>query len=155
MNVLFLRHAHAEDDRNGDFERRLTPKGLQQAEKAGRFLLRNGLEPDMILSSPLVRARQTAELVAKSLGMDVSVEDWLACGMKPATVFEKTARLGEKSTILLIGHEPDFSTAIAAWIGAQRPDAVEVKKASLTALEVFLHAREGARLLYAVPPRLM
>lgn len=155
MTVLFLRHAHAEDERDGDFGRRLTPKGLQQSEKAGRFLLRNGLEPDVILASPVVRARQTAEIVGQVLGMPISIAEWLACGMKPSTVFEKTSALGDRPTVLLVGHEPDFSQAVSAWIGAARPDAIEIKKASLTALDVFLHAREGARLLYAVPPRLM
>lgn len=155
MTVLFLRHAHAEDEHNGDFGRRLTPKGLQQSEKVGRFLLRNGLLPDLILSSPVVRARQTAEMVAQVLGLPLTIVEWLACGMKPGAVFENTAVLGDCPTVLLVGHEPDFSQAVSAWIGAPRPDAIEVKKASVTALDVFLHGREGARLLYAVPPRLM
>jgi phosphohistidine phosphatase len=155
MTIYFLRHAEAEDLAESDFDRKLTPKGLQQAAKVGKFCAGHGLEPTVILSSPVTRARQTAEIVAGALGREVTIESWLACGMETSTLLARLAPHTGCDSLLIVGHEPDFSTAIAAWIGAQRPDAVEVKKASLTALEVFLHAREGARLLYAVPPRLM
>lgn len=59
MTIGFLRHAEAEDGHGSDFGRKLTPKGLEQAAKAGKFFQRNGLLPDLIVTSPVVRARQT------------------------------------------------------------------------------------------------
>jgi len=62
MLVTFLRHAEAEDAVTTDFDRRLTAKGLEQADKAGRFCVRCGLIPDVIVTSPVVRAEQILDL---------------------------------------------------------------------------------------------
>ena len=64
MTIGFLRHAEAEDVAASDFGRRLTTKGLEQAAKVGKFCMRNGFVPDLIITSPVVRARQTAERIA-------------------------------------------------------------------------------------------
>ena len=56
MLLYFLRHAEAEDEVTSDFDRKLTPKGLEQADKAGKFCVRFGLIPDVILSSPVSTA---------------------------------------------------------------------------------------------------
>lgn len=156
MVVYFLRHAEAEPDAGSDFERKLTPKGLEQAARVGKFLLSNGLLPDAIVASPVIRAMQTAKAVAKKLASAGLVEgSWLACGMTAATCIEELRAYSELSTVMLVGHEPDFSDAIAAMLGAPDPDAFNIRKASLTAIEIGGLCAGGGRLQFLVPVRLM
>jgi phosphohistidine phosphatase len=155
MLITFLRHAEAEGHASSDFDRRLTTKGIEQAVKAGKFCSRSGLVPDVILSSPVIRARQTAEIVAKAVGVDVDVVEWLACGMEPEDCLKQLSGLAEVGSILLVGHEPDFSEAIAHLIGLPEHSALKVRKATLTAVEIVdFHAGCG-QLQFFVPVRLM
>lgn len=155
MVIYFLRHAEAEDAAESDFDRKLTPKGLQQAAKVGKFCAVQGLAPVTILSSPVVRAHKTAGIVAEALGLEVTLEDWLACGMEPATLFERLAPHTGSDSVMLVGHEPDFSTVICELLGTSGPDAVSVKKASLTAIDVPWLERGAGQLQFSIPCRLM
>ena len=84
MLIYLLRHAEAEMLAASDQARRLTPKGDEQALRVGKFCQRQGIEPAVILSSPVTRAVQTAKLVAKSLSEAELVEvPWAECGMDP------------------------------------------------------------------------
>lgn len=156
MIVYFLRHAEADPDAGSDFERKLTPKGLEQADKAGKFLVRYGLQPEAIVSSPVIRARQTAEAAAKKLGhASVVIGSWLACGMTPATCLAELSAHAGSHSVMLVGHEPDFSDTIATMLGVTNPDALNIRKASLTAIELSgFHAGAG-QLHFLVPARLM
>lgn len=156
MVIYFLRHAEAEPDSGADFDRRLTPKGLEQAEKAGRFLVRYGLIPEMLLTSPVVRARQTAKIVAQKLA-NAPLEEcaWLACGMSPESCLSQLRNLESAASILLVGHEPDFGNAIAAMIGLPDAGALKVRKASLTAVDLCDFRTGAGQLQFVVPVRLM
>ena len=155
MTIGFLRHAEAEDGHGSDFERRLTPKGLDQAAKSGKFCERNGFVPDLIITSPVVRARQTAEIVAEATGCKLIEGGWLACGMEGGDCLKHIAALSEKNFVLLVGHEPDFSEAIACLIGLPDPSALKIRKASLTVLDL-AELNEGCgQLQFMVPARLM
>jgi phosphohistidine phosphatase len=156
MLLYFLRHAEAEDEVTSDFDRRLTPKGLEQADKAGKFCVRYGLVPDVILSSPVVRAEQTARAVSKRLdGRELIVERWLACGMAPAACLEALAAYAKFEHVMLVGHEPDFSGAIAACVGLPDPDHLNIRKASLTAIDLPRLRAGTGRLEFTIPARLM
>jgi phosphohistidine phosphatase len=155
MLLLFLRHAEAEDARSSDFSRRLTPKGIEQAEKAGKFCLQRELVPDVILSSPVIRARQTADIVAKSLGVNVVEAPWLACGMDPEDCLAHLSTSDGLEVILLVGHEPDFSHMVADLIGLPDPSALKIRKASLTAVELEELCVGCGQLQFSVPARLM
>lgn len=156
MVAYFLRHADAEPRASSDHERKLTPKGLEQAEKVGKFLLRCGLVPEIILTSPVVRARQTAKIVAEILGeTDFSEVDWLACGMTSETCLMELKACQEKASVLLVGHEPDFSETIAAMIGLSDTEAIKVRKASLTGVELLNFQAGQGQLHFLVPARLM
>src|SRR4051794_15073951 len=75
--IHLLRHAHAGDSttwEGPDEQRPLTKRGRHQAERLGRFLVANGTRPDAIVSSPRIRALQTAEIVAAALGMDIRLD---------------------------------------------------------------------------------
>lgn len=156
MLIYFLRHAEAEDEVISDFDRKLTPKGLEQADKVGKFCVRYGLIPDVILSSPVVRAEQTARAVSKRLdGRELIVERWLACGMAPETCLESLAAYAKFEHVMLVGHEPDFSGAIAACIGLPDPDHLNIRKASLTAVDLPRFCAGAGALEFAISSRLM
>jgi len=155
MVVYFLRHAEAEPDHGSDFERVLTAKGLEQAAKVGKFLLRVGIAPDLIITSPVVRARQTAGIVAKALDVDLVEEKWLACGMDAGTCRQQISVHAKRDAILLVGHEPDFSEAIASLLGIADPDAINIRKSSLTAVDLGGGDGASGQLQFLVPARLM
>ena len=156
MIVYFLRHADAEPDAARDFDRKLTVKGLEQAEKAGKFFIRSGLIPSLILTSPVVRARQTAKIVARHLGdADLVEERWLACGMSPESCLRELAPYFHHDSVLLVGHEPDFSETISALVGLPDPARLHVRKASLTAVDLTALSPGAGHLEFLVPSRLM
>jgi phosphohistidine phosphatase len=156
MIVHFLRHADAEPEAAGDFERKLTTKGLEQAEKAGKFFVRHGLVPSLIVTSPVVRARQTAKIVSRHLGdADLVEERWLACGMSPESCLRELPRFEPLESVLLVGHEPDFSETIAVLLGLPNPGALHIRKASLTSISLAHTAPGAGQLEFLVPCRLM
>ncbi|MFZ9920458.1 MAG: phosphohistidine phosphatase SixA [Terrimicrobiaceae bacterium] len=155
MIIYFLRHADAEDLAESDFDRKLTPKGLDQAARVGKFCKKNGIKPEFFLTSPLVRARQTAEIVGKKIGVTPVIADWLACGMTPATLIQNLEPLSTKSSALLVGHEPDLSTAVSYLLGLTEPVNFPIRKASLTAIDApWLDQGSGA-LEFSIPPKLL
>ena len=155
MLVLFLRHAEAGEAAD-DFSRRLTPKGLAQAGKVAGFLLQSGMEPGLVLTSPVVRARQTAEAVCARLrGVKMAVGDWLGCGMCAETCFEELQAYQHLTSVVVVGHEPDFGEAMAWILGMESPEALHIRKASLTAIAVSSFSRGGGRLEFCLPSRLM
>jgi phosphohistidine phosphatase len=156
MIIYFLRHAEAEDCADSDFKRRLTPKGLEQAEKVGKFCVRYGLIPEVILTSPVVRAKQTAESVGKLLGNPTSAaESWLACGMSASACLGELRAYEKLSHVMLVGHEPDFSEAIAVMIGLPDSDHLHIRKASLTAVSLRAFQPGNGQIEFSVPVRLM
>jgi phosphohistidine phosphatase len=128
-----LRHGDAEDGAGKpDAERELTRKGERQSTDAGRAMAALGVKLDACLASPKVRARRTAELACAELGVDVETDERLRGGDFDA--LELAAGRGE---VLLVGHEPDFSRAVAIATGSR----VKFKKGGLAALDDhLLHA---------------
>jgi phosphohistidine phosphatase len=123
--IWFLRHGEA-DDSQPDFDRKLTDKGRRQARDAGTVLAALGVELDLCLTSPRVRARDTAELACDALGLGVTPEERLSGGH-----FDPLEITSGLDQVLLVGHEPDFSDAIAELTGAR----VDMKKGGLAGVE--------------------
>jgi phosphohistidine phosphatase len=111
--LWLLRHAEAADGLPDD-ERPLTDRGVRQAESAGRALARLGTSIDVCLSSPKLRALQTAQLACDPLGVTVTTEPALAG--EPFDVHALTAGLGD---VLLVGHDPSFSLTLHDLTGTQ------------------------------------
>jgi phosphohistidine phosphatase len=111
--LWLLRHAEAAEGAPDD-ERPLTERGLRQAEAAGRALARLGEHIDVCLSSPKLRALQTAERACEPLGIEVRIEP--ALSGEPFDVHAITAGLGD---VLLVGHDPSFSLLLHDLTGAQ------------------------------------
>ncbi len=112
--IWLLRHGEAEDG-TPDPERVLTPKGEDQARAAGAALERLGVRLEGCVSSPKVRARDTARLACEHLNTPVSEDRRLEGG--PFDLGEVAAGAGEE--VLLVGHDPDFSMAVHDATGAQ------------------------------------
>jgi phosphohistidine phosphatase len=125
--IWLLRHGDAEDgEGKPDSDRELTEKGERQSVAAGKALKALGVELDVCLTSPKVRAKRTAELACEQLGVDVEDDDRLAGGdFDPAEV---AAGRGE---VMLVGHEPDFSQAVALATGSR----VKMKKGGVAAID--------------------
>ena len=124
--LWLLRHGDAADG-SPDAERPLTEKGERQARHAGRALARLGVKVDACLTSPKVRAAETARLACEPLGIEPQLEPKLAGG--PFDADELSAGLGDD--ILFVGHDPDFSMAVHTLTGAQ----VRMKKGGLAGID--------------------
>jgi phosphohistidine phosphatase len=122
--LWLLRHAEAEDGLPDD-ERPLTERGAMQADAAGRALAILGVQIDVCLSSPKLRAVQTAERACEPLGLQVVIEPALAG--EPFDVQALTAGLGD---VLLVGHDPSFSLLLHDLTGCQ----ARMKKGGLAAV---------------------
>lgn len=126
--IYLLRHGEAEDGDGDDAARRLTGKGERQARDAGRALAELGVEIDACLASPRVRALDTARLACEALGVAVEVEVTEALRGGPFDALELAAGRGD---LLLVGHEPDFSSEVGRLTGAN----VQMKKGGIAVVE--------------------
>jgi phosphohistidine phosphatase len=124
--IWLLRHGAAEDSADDDASRRLTDKGERQAREAGAALAALGVKIDLCLTSPKVRARDTARIACAELGVEVEETDSLRGGD-----FDPEALVAGRGEVLLVGHEPDFSRAIQATTGGR----VALKKGGLAAID--------------------
>ena len=111
--LWLLRHAEAADGVPDD-ERPLTDRGIRHAEAAGRALETLGANLDVCLSSPKLRAVQTAQLACAPLGVEITIDRRLAG--EPFEVDELTAGL---DNVLIVGHDPSFSLTLHDLTGAQ------------------------------------
>jgi phosphohistidine phosphatase len=167
--LLLLRHGIAEERGDGldDAQRSLTPEGRDRTRAQLRHLEQLGLCCDLVLSSPLVRARQTAELaVAEGLAPELELAAALAPLADPLPLLERwlgpvSPRPGWRR-LALVGHEPDLSTLAALLIGvpmALAPQALQLKKAGAALLQWSSPPPAGllgsARLELLLPPRVL
>jgi phosphohistidine phosphatase SixA len=148
-----LRHADAGDAEawTGDDDvRPLSDKGVRQAERLGLHLALVGFEPDVILSSPKLRASQTAEIVAAALGTTVTLEDRLASSVALGAVDKVLRDHGEPRRPVLVGHDPDFSDLLASLVGAP---AMPMKKGALARVDLVIGPEPGGGVLrWLLPP---
>ena len=137
MTLLLIRHATADAHGlpGGDFVRNLVEKGQDQSRHVGRFLKEHDLIPDLVLTSPVLRAKETADFLAEEGCPKPIVEPWLACGMSPELALEELKAYSKFQRVALVGHEPDFSSLAEHILGA-RPYTIRVKKTSLISLEL-------------------
>lgn len=156
--LYFLRHATAQDRHLPipDAERTLTDKGLGQARAVARFCERQGLRPQRLLSSPLVRAVETATQFSQHLPgcPRPQVVDWLRLGMPVAQALSELREAVGADSLWLVGHEPDLSDLISRLLGSPHP-IVRIKKASLTCITVKPRSSQPGQLLWSVPCALM
>jgi phosphohistidine phosphatase len=124
--IYLLRHGEAEEGTGDDAARRLTPKGERQSGAAGQALAALGIKPDACLTSPKARAADTARLACEALGLEPEVTDQLGGGP-----FDSSALAAGRGHVLLVGHEPDFSSEVARLTGAK----VKLRKGGLAVID--------------------
>ena len=152
LELYLLRHAHAGDPQawdGPDSERPLSPKGRRQAQRLGAFLAERAFAPDAIVTSPKLRAKQTAEIVADALGIAVSVDDRLAGELDEEVVAALAEAVGGTS-VMLVGHDPDFSDLAASLSGCEY---LPLKKGTLARIDMTLPVQAGGGILrWLLPP---
>jgi phosphohistidine phosphatase len=154
MDLILLRHGKAEDSHAmGDSARALVDKGREQARKAARALKRADMLPDIVLSSPLVRAKQTADEFCDTASISGAItQSWLACGMSPETALKELAGFSEFESVMIVGHEPDFSGLVECLLGISS-GSVKMKKGGMACIRIHPPARHGT-LRWLIPPKL-
>lgn len=163
MQLLLLRHgiAEARDPAGGreDADRVLTPEGRDKVRQVARGLRRLNVAPDLILSSPLARARQTAEIVAEVLRLSerVRFSDHLATsGAHAELIRELRGWEPAPETVLLVGHEPDLSELTGLLLTGRPTLEMRFKKAGLCRLTLDrIEFGPGAVLDWFVPPKIL
>ena len=156
MRLYLLRHADANTFAARDDERPLSDKGFTQAERIGRFCHKHDIQPEVILTSPLLRTQQTAEHVAKELkSIKVEVAPFLASGMDPDSAFAGLQPYKNFGSVMIVGHQPDIAELIARLIAVRNHAHIHISKGSLSSLDVHALASGGAILEFSIPCRLM
>jgi phosphohistidine phosphatase len=153
MRLHFLRHGIAEEHRLGlsDSLRKLTPEGIKEMRLVARGMKSLDLKLDAIYTSPLVRARETAQIAAEALGLEDVVQEAeaLACGCGFGELADLLSRIRPEGRVLLVGHEPDFSTLVGQLIGG---GSVRMRKAALACVETSMVRPGVGELLWLLSP---
>lgn len=157
MTTLYLlRHAHAGDPERwsgDDAVRPLSDKGRRQAERVGRLLAGAEEAPDLLVTSPLVRAAETAEIVGKALGVEVVVDRRLVGPLFAEEVQDILLAAGPASRPCIVGHDPDFSSLLGELLGVS---VVPMRKGALARVDFDGSLRSGRGILrFLVPPELL
>lgn len=150
MKLYFLRHGEADwpNWNKPDDERPLTERGKKEMKKIAVFLTRLDLSLDHIITSPLPRAKQTAEPVAKRFELTLSEDELLEPGFSIAE-FKRLVKKYPGESLMIVGHEPDFTKTISELTGAR----LKLSKAGLALVDVDLASMRG-KLLWVFPPKI-
>jgi phosphohistidine phosphatase len=124
--IYLLRHGDAERGDGDDAARRLTDKGERQSEAAGRALAALGAKIDACLTSPKVRAADTARLACQALGLEPEIAAELS-----GRGFDSLGLSAGRGEVMMVGHEPDFSNEVARLSGAK----AKLRKGGLAILD--------------------
>lgn len=149
MQLYFLRHGEADWPgwTKPNDERPLTDFGKKEVRQVAKFLNRLKVKPDLIVTSPLPRALQTAEVAAEQLKTKLRQDEALEPGFGISELRTVLKRHRSK-VLMLVGHEPDFSSVISALTGA----SLKLSKAGVALVGIDPEATEG-RLLWLFPPK--
>ena len=160
MRLYLMRHGPAGDSESWQGDDRLRPltgKGQQKVRAAADGLKRLDPGVDVLVSSPLVRARQTADIVAKALHLTVAEQEALAPGFGLTELASLLANHTDAQGVMLFGHEPDFSAVIGQLIATPDAAQVEMKKGACCALDLpdpaAAQLAGSATLLWLMTPR--
>ena len=149
MELYFLRHGEADwpNWKKSDDERPLTKHGKKEMHEVAAFLKRLKVRPDLIITSPLPRAAQTAEIAAQHLKIKCREDKLLAPGFGRKEL-ECLLKKYPAESEMIVGHEPDFTETISTLTGA----SLKLSKAGVALVELDRSWRTG-RLLWLFPPK--
>ncbi|MEI7743998.1 MAG: histidine phosphatase family protein [Chloroflexota bacterium] len=155
--LYLLRHAHAGDPARwtgDDGDRPLSDKGERQAERVARLLSSAEEAPDLLITSPKVRAADTARIVAKALKVEVVVDQRLMGPLDADVVTDILLAAGPAERPCIVGHDPDFSLLLGELIGA---GSIPMRKGALARVDFegkFIAPARGT-LRFLVPPEVL
>lgn len=149
MKIYLLRHAEAEDISTSDHNRRLTARGIKRTTTAANVMVSLGIKAAHIYSSPRVRARQTAEIVADAMGMLVELDEEVNFGFDMDSVASLISGLDVDEDVMFVGHEPSMSAVVRGLSGA----AVNMKKGGLARIDLLNRASLRGELVWLIAPK--
>lgn len=158
MKLLLLRHAAAVPRGTpgvADDDRPLTPRGRKKFEAAAKGLARIVDRPDVLLTSPLPRAKVTAEIAARAFGrIEPRTEPALAED-SVADIVAALEKLSSAGTVAVVGHEPVLSAVLAHLLEASDAERLAFKKGGAALIDLPEGAKAPGRLLWFVKPRIL
>ncbi|PJF24132.1 MAG: phosphohistidine phosphatase SixA, partial [Phototrophicales bacterium] len=152
MRLYFFRHGVAQPREIPgilDHQRKLTDVGAQRVWRAARALKLLGVKPSRLYSSPLIRARQTADILGQVLGVAVQVRSEVGPGFNAAATASLVRDLGRDDEAIFVGHEPDFSQTVCELTGAM----IDLKKGGLARVDINTYHPLRGKLVWLVAPR--
>lgn len=162
MKLYLTRHGIAVDHIGGeiksDWHRPLTEEGKKETKTVANALKRIGIEADLVLSSPLIRARQTAEIIQSAISKSPEVEicEALAPGALVSDLYKTLKQFESKENIFLVGHNPDISRLAGTllWTGSEL--YMPFKKASICRIDISdIPPTSPGVLKWFIPPKIL
>jgi phosphohistidine phosphatase len=161
MEIYVVRHGIAIDREDPkcppDPERYLTEEGVEKTKRVAAAVAALGANPDLLLSSPYVRAMETAEIFASALDYSkqkIRRTDLLLPGADPSLFFRELAKDKQTSTLFVFGHAPQLDDIIAAALGSKH-HITSLKKAGVALLELKRVSPPNGQLVWLAPPKLL
>lgn len=158
MRLIIIRHAIAVDRGTPDIpddERPLTRRGERRFRDAARGLARIEKRPDVLLTSPLPRAKQTADIAAAAWGKVKPKKTDVLAGGSFTEIAGILDKLPPEALVAVVGHEPDVSELLSAILGSKDAAAFTFKKGGVAVVDVPGPLGQGGSLVWAMPPRLL
>ena len=155
MKIYFLRHGIAVEPeawKGNDYDRPLTDDGRARMAQEAKSLRKLGLKLDAILTSPLIRAKETADIVARELRMPSKEDERLGGDFDVSTLEAILQGCADLKALMLVGHEPSMSSVIGRLIGVARMD---LKKGGLACVELPDASTMTGELLSLIPPKVL
>ena len=158
MQLLIIRHAIAVPHGTPgipDERRPLTPEGEARFRECARGIAALVERPDALLTSPWLRARQTAEIAAAAWGRSELVESESLAGGSFEEQAEVIDRYPKDATVAVVGHEPHVSALLARILGCRDEDRLAFKKGGAALVDVAGRLADGGSLVFFLPPRVL
>lgn len=150
MHLYFLRHGHAEPGGLiSDHDRQLTPEGIQRLHVAAKVMRQLNINPAHIFSSPRIRARQTADIIAEATGTPVEIREEVNFDFDLNAVRTLIQDLPATDEVMFVGHEPTFSMTVQNLTGAD----VEMKKGGLARVDLYDPRSPRGMLVWLIAPK--
>ena len=149
MRFYFVRHGIAEDMVDSDFARELTRRGRRRVATSAQVMKRLSIAPTRIYSSPRLRARQTAEIIAEALGLRVSLAEEVNFGFDRGDITQLTKELSGDDEVMFVGHNPDMSLLVQQLTGVD----VSMKKGGLARVDTLGKNACHGELVWLIAPK--
>lgn len=154
MELLLIRHGKAEERRpeSNDFDRQLTEEGIAKTQRVAKGLLKLAPRPDVILTSPRLRALQTAQIIGEAFEIEPTPCPALASGELAQMLGAIEQAQGD--CVMIVGHEPDFSALSEMLLFGKPTGTIELRKAGAAFIEIPRNGRTGV-LHWLATPRML